>query len=273
MPFFVKGLDFLVALVLRYILRYRLDVIRTNLRSSFHYETSQALHRDIFDNYRYLAKMLRQALVKPGKRLLERRITLVSRAITDRYLSEGKSVLVTFGHTGNWEWTGSFLGLLYPDQVCALYKKIKSRRVNELMYNRRLSHVNYLIEVKQTGDLIRLIKKKPVLVLMIADQNPGSDAGVVWTSFLGRTTAFVNGPESLALRYHLPVVYMSSLPTKKGVYELVCHEIYDGQEVVGPGTITQRFATHLEKNIRDHHSHWLWSHRRWKRKPPREIAV
>jgi len=72
------------------------------------------------------------------------------------------------------EWTGSYLGLRYPDQVCALYKKIKSPWLNALMHKRRMSHVNYLIETKQMGELLRLIKTKPVLILMIADQNPGS---------------------------------------------------------------------------------------------------
>jgi lauroyl/myristoyl acyltransferase len=42
---------------------------------------------------------------------------------------------------------------------------------------------------------------------MIADQNPGSDQGIVWAPFLGRDTAFINGPEKLATKYKLPVVF------------------------------------------------------------------
>lgn len=266
MRFIAKITDFIVALILRYVLTYRLKVIRANLEGSFTYASSREREQDVWQNYLYLAKVLRQIIVVPRKRLLERRMHLVPNTSLDRWLNEGKSVIVTFGHTGNWEWTGSYLGIKYPDQVCALYKKIKSPRVNDLMYRRRLSHVNYLIETKQMGELLRLMKKKPTLILMIADQNPGSVQSSIWTSFLGRNTAFVNGPESLALRYALPVVYAYTAPRSDGGYTIECKEIYNGQEFVQPGVITGRFAGSLEENIRDFRSHWLWSHKRWKRK-------
>ena len=266
MRFIAKIADFIVALILRYVLTYRLKVIRANLEGSFTYASSREREQDVWQNYLYLAKVLRQIIVVPRKRLLERRMHLVPNTSLDRWLNEGKSVIVTFGHTGNWEWTGSFLGIKYPDQVCALYKKIKSPRVNDLMYRRRLSHVNYLIETKQMSELLRLMKKKPTLILMIADQNPGSVQSSIWTSFLGRNTAFVNGPESLALRYALPVVYAYTAPRRDGGYIIECKEIYNGHEAVQPGEITGRFASNLEENIRDFRSHWLWSHKRWKRK-------
>lgn len=262
-----RGMDTFIALVLRYILRYRLKVIRKNLTATFSYTSRKELQRDVMDNYVYLAKMLRQAMVFPTRRLLSRRMFLNPTPLFDHYLGAGKSIILAFGHTGNWEWTGSYVGMQYPDQVCALYKKIKSPRINRLMYNRRRSHVNYLIETKQTADLIRLIKAKPVIILMIADQNPGSLTGAIWADFLGRKTAFVNGPESLALRYGLPVLYAESLPNQDGGYTVTCSELYDGQESVASGEIMQRFAKSLEKNILACRSHWLWSHKRWKRKP------
>ena len=261
-------MDTLVALMLRYVIRYRFKVIRKNLSGTFPYTSAKELRRDIFANYVYLAKMLRQAMVSPTRRLLQRRMHLEPTPLLDQHLGNGKSIILSFGHTGNWEWTGSYIGLRYPDQVCALYKKIKSSRINRLMYKRRSSHVNYLIETKQTADLIRLIKTKPVIILMIADQNPGSLTGAICADFLGRKTAFVNGPESLALRYGLPVIYAESLPEPDGGYTMTCKELYDGQESVAPGVIMQRFATSLEQNIRACRSHWLWSHKRWKRKPP-----
>jgi KDO2-lipid IV(A) lauroyltransferase len=116
--------------------------------------------------------------------------------------------------------------------------------------------------------LLRLMKKKPILILMIADQNPGSAQGSIWTPFLGRNTAFVNGPESLALRYQLPVVYAYTAPDSDGGYTIECRELYNGQEAVQPGEITGRFASNLEDNIQDFRSQWLWSHKRWKRKAP-----
>jgi KDO2-lipid IV(A) lauroyltransferase len=265
MRLLTRMIDAFVALLLYRVLKYRLKVIRDNLNKSFIYASQNELNQDIKANYRFLAKILRQTLVRPGKRLLHRRMHLSAFPSINHWLKEGKSIIVTFGHIGNWEWTGSYLGVQYPDQVCALYKKIKSSGINSLMHRRRMTHVNYLIEIKQMGELLRLLKKKPLLVLMISDQNPGSAQGIIWASFLGRKTAFVNGPETLALRYKLPVVYINSIPRHDGGYDLTCEELYNGTDVVEPGEIMQRYATSMEKNILSNRSHWLWSHKRWKR--------
>jgi KDO2-lipid IV(A) lauroyltransferase len=257
--------DTIVAFLLQHVLRYRKDVITTNLTSSLELSQKAELEDAISKNYRFLAKILRQILVHPSRRLLQKRLKLLPSPELDQWLLEGKSVLVTFGHVGNWEWAGSFIGLTYPDQVGALFKKIKSGYINRLMLRRRNTHVNYLIEIGQIGELLRLIRKKPLLVLMIADQNPGSDQGIIWARFLGRDTAFVNGPETLAMRYQLPVVYLKIDSVEKGNYQLSCVPIYDGKEVVEAGIVTQRFANQLESNIRNNGMEWLWSHKRWKR--------
>ncbi len=265
MPLLIRMLDATVALLLQYVLKYRRSIITRNLQASFTYAAKEELSRDVKANYRYMAKLLRQIVVKPSRQLLMRRLHIAPNPLLDQWLNEGRSVIVTFGHVGNWEWTGSFLGIHYPDQVCALYKKIKSPRINKLMYRRRSSHVNYLVESKQMSDLIRLIQAKPLLILMIADQNPGSSKGISWVPFLGRETAFVSGPENLALRYQLPVVYIHSAPRSDGGYELTCQTLYDGKEKVQAGEIMKRYAAKLEENITSFRPQWLWSHKRWKR--------
>ena len=266
MPLWFRISDNVIAWILRYLLKYRLEVITKNMRDSFTYSDQSDLRRDVYAYYLYLAKLLRQIVVRPTRRLLDRRLHLAPNPMIDQWLEEGKSVIVTFGHVGNWEWTGSYLGIKYPDQVCALYKKIKSPRINNLMYKRRLSHVNYLIESKQMGDLLRLLQNKPLLVLMISDQNPGSSKGITWTTFLNRETAFISGPENLALRYKLPVIYIHTAPRPDGGYDLTSQLLYDGNEMVDTGEITIRYAASLEKNILEFRSQWLWSHKRWKRK-------
>jgi KDO2-lipid IV(A) lauroyltransferase len=260
-----KSTDAFVAFLLYRVFRYRKAVIESNLATSYGITQQPDLEEAVKENYHFLAKMLRQIVVPPSTRLLKKQMKLLPCPEFDQWLGENKSVLITFGHIGNWEWAGSFIGLNYPDQVCALYKKIKSGQINKLMLNRRLTHVNYLVEIGQIGELLRLMKKKPLLVLMIADQNPGSDQGIIWARFMNRDTAFVNGPETLALRYQLPVVYMNIQSQPGGQYALNCIPIYDGEEKVEAGIITQRFADQLEKNIRSNGMEWLWSHRRWKR--------
>jgi KDO2-lipid IV(A) lauroyltransferase len=226
------------------------------------------LEKDIASNYLFLAKLIRQVVVKPSRKLLEKRLSMTSKPEIDQWLTAGKSVIVTMGHIGNWEWNCSFLGLHYPHQICTLYKKIKSPWLNAWMYKRRQQHGQHLVEIRQMRQLVNMITTKPMLVLIGADQNPGSDQGVIWVPFLERNTAFVNGPEHLALRYGLPVAYMQVTPRRDGGYTLEIETLYNGIEKVTPGDITRRYAARLEKNIHAHRSHWLWSHRRWKRSMP-----
>ena len=273
MPLHLRIIDCMTALSLRSVLRYRRDVITKNLESSFTYNNNEELKADIKANCLYMAKILRHTIVKPSKTLLLRRMHFSPSAELDQWLNAGQSVIVTFGHVGNWEWTGSFLGIHYPEKVCALFKKIKSSPVNKLMYRRRLSHVKYLVESKQMGELLRLMQKEALLILMIADQNPGSSKGILWEPFLGRETAFVSGPENLARKYNLPVVYIQISPRQDGGYDLACLPIFDGHEEVENGEIMKRYAMKLEENIKAFRSEWLWSHKRWKRSKKGESKI
>ena len=265
MPFVLKTIDGILFFLLRWAARYRFQVIRDNLNKAFNYSSQKELTRNLTAYYWFLAKILRQTIARPSKALLAKRIDITPMPELDTWLSQGRSVIIDMGHTGNWEWAGHFLGHTYPGQVCALYKKIKSQRVDNWMHTRRKSGVEYLVEIGRISDLVRLIREKPVLILMISDQNPGNDQGIIWSSFFNRDTAFVSGPETLALKYQLPVVYLNVMPRGRNGYSMKMEMISDGTARMQPGVITSRYAELLEKNIRAYPDGWLWSHRRWKR--------
>lgn len=269
MKHLATAIDWFVALILRHILHYRVEVVRSNLQSVFTYPDEATLRKDLRSYYLYLGKIFRQTLLSPTAKRLRRNVHLIRDPQLDQWLAHGQSAIILMGHTGNWEWASAYIAHSYPDQVCGLYKKIKSKPVNDFILRRRHMNANYLVDISQMGELLRLLKRKPLLIVMIADQNPGSDQGIIWTSFLGRETAFANGPESLSTRYRLPVVYahVDSLPG--GKYSVHFKPIYNGSETVVQGEITSRFAEALAANIHENKIEWLWSHRRWKRNKDR----
>ena len=267
MPSMSKVLDNVTAFLLRNVVRYRNNVIRKNLQSSFEYTSDADLTSDVKGNYLFLARIIRQVLIKPTPKLLGNRLTFKHLPQVDAWLRDGKSVIITMGHVGNWEWAGMFIGIQYPGKVCALYRRIKSEKINRLMLNRRRIMRGFLIESGRIGDLIKLIRTQPVLILMIADQNPGNDQGIIWTNFLKKNTAFVSGPESLAQKYQLPVVYLRNMPNDQDGYDLEFEVLSNGADILPPGEITRRYAASLEKNILMRRTQWLWSHKRWKRTP------
>ncbi len=265
MPFLLRTIDGILFFLLRRVARYRFQVIRDNLSSAFNYPSQKDLRSAVNRYYWFLAKILRQTIATPSKTLLAKRIEILPLPEVDAWLHQGKSIIIDMGHIGNWEWAGHFLGHAYPGHVCALYKKIKSGRVDRWMRQRRQSGVGYLVEAGKISDLIRLIRKKPVLILMISDQNPGNDQGIIWSSFFNRETAFISGPEKLALKYQLPVLYLNVMSRGRDGYQMKMEIISDGTTKMDAGGITSRYAKLLEQNIREYPDGWLWSHRRWKR--------
>jgi Kdo2-lipid IVA lauroyltransferase/acyltransferase len=265
MPLFHKIMEGALVFLLRDVARYRIQVIRNNLESAFVYKSDPTLRSDIDQNYRFLAKILRQVVFKASLRKLDKKLNIKPLPDLDHWLEEGKSVIITMGHVSNWEWAGLYLGMKYRGHVCALYKRIKMKWVNDWMIRRRKLLDGYLIESGKMADLIRLIKSKPVMVLMIADQNPGHERGIIWTTFFKRNTAFANGPEALSVKYQLPVLYLHQTSLENGNYQLEFKIITDGKSNLPEGEIIKRYAKLLEDNIESQRSEWLWSHKRWKR--------
>ena len=265
MHWWQKTADRIVFFLLRYVARYRIHIIRENLRGSFDYQSDQALEKDVKQFYQFFAGFLRQALSNPSEKTIREKINFPESPLINQWLAEGQSVIFMCGHLGNWEWFGYGAGLQYKGRVATIYKRIKTPWLNRLMMRRRSRYIPFVFELNETNELIRLIRKQPVIIGMIADQNPHSARSIIWARFLRRDTAFINGPENLALRYKMPIVYYHTKPRPDGGYDLETCIIYDGNESVEEGEITQRFATQLEKNIEAYRPYWLWSHKRWKR--------
>ena len=108
---------------------------------------------------------------------------------------------------------------------------------------------------------------------LIADQNPALRANMNWYRFLHQWTAFFEGGEILAMKYHLPVYYFSPRRISAGHYEASFTLIYDGDSPIAAGEITERYVRLLENDINAHPEMWMWSHRRWKHIPPAELQA
>jgi KDO2-lipid IV(A) lauroyltransferase len=66
------------------------------------------------------------------------------------------------------------------------------------------------------------------------------------------------------------VIFAEIERIKRGYYELKLMMLTENPVETAQGEITRQYATVMEDYIRRHPDNWLWSHRRWKRKPPEE---
>lgn len=262
-------------LLLCYVLRYRRRVIMDNLRRSFPDKSEKELQKICRGTYKNLTEQIINMISQAGvsdKTLMHR--MKVNDADKIQKEIGNRSVIMLTAHFGPWE-AGSTVSLVVPDQTfVAVYHKLTNPVIDELMKRIR-SHTNVeLVDMKRTmRHFVDNRDKRPMAMGLIADQNPVLRANMHWYKFLHQWTAFFEGGETLALKYHLPVYYFSPKRLSAGHYEGKFTLIYDGEEQVEPYTITERYVRLLENDINAHPEMWMWSHRRWKHIPPAELQA
>ena len=258
--------------LLYYGIRYRMSVVKTNLRNSFPEKSERELAGIRRRFYRTLAEIFVDTLDLAHLTPAKGRAALKVKGLEEHLKRvEGRDWIAMTAHYGCWEYC-SFWGLYAPTQiVVAVYHPLRSR-VMEALYQ-RLRNGDYATTVSMKESLrfyLRMrdngIPGKNLVMGLIADQNPPRRPDSHWFRFLNQDTIFFDGGEKLALRCHLPVYFVKMDRLSRGRYEMSFEPIYDGEEEVAENEITERYVRLLESEIRRRPELWIWSHRRWKHK-------
>lgn len=263
----------LLFFLLYYVLRYRVRVVRTNLRNSFPEKSDRELAVIRRKFYLSLAEIFVDTVdmtYMPERKA--RKLLRVKNLEEHRAAVEGRDWIAMLAHYGCWEY-GSFWTLYEPTQLLlSVYHPLRSP-VMERFYQ-RLRNMDGTMTVAMHDSLRFYLRHRGKEVKgrtnfslgLIADQNPPKRPDSHWFRFLNQDTIFFDGGEKLALRCHLPVYFVRMDRLRRGRYEIAFERIYDGQEPVAEYEITRRYVRKLEEMIRERPELWLWSHRRWKRK-------
>jgi KDO2-lipid IV(A) lauroyltransferase len=110
-------------------------------------------------------------------------------------------------------------------------------------------------------------KAKLTATAFIADQTPRPD-NAHWMTFLNQDTAVFKGTESIAKMLDYPVIYISVIRQKRGLYKLHAELLAEHPKDFAENELTELHTRRLERDILAHPETWLWSHRRWKHKKP-----
>ena len=258
MPYWLKYyiVENLLFFIIYYCLRYRMKVVKANLRNSFPEKSEQE----------------RAAVCRSFYR------TLAVKGFEEHYAKvHGRDWIAMTAHFGCWEYC-SYWGLYERSQMLvAVYHPLRSK-VMERLYQRLRNYENSMTVAMKDSlrfylrNRERGIEGKNLVMGLIADQNPPRRPDSHWFRFLNRDTIFFDGGEKLALRCGLPVYCCWLRRVKPGYYEMDFDRIYDGEEEVAPHEITERYVRRLEQKIREYPDLWMWSHKRWKHKSPADLA-
>ena len=116
-------------------------------------------------------------------------------------------------------------------------------------------------------DVITLKKDKTrCVVIFIADQTPSRNNLHYWTNFLNQDSSILTGPERLARKLDLPVIFLDTKQVKRGYYTIDMKLVTETPKETPENWITEQYARLMEKCILRNPSGWLWTHKRWKHK-------
>lgn len=258
--------DFLYFILYR-IMKYRVDVVRDNLKKCFPEKSAEELLKIEKLSYRNIADITVESLkafTMSEEQIYARHKVINEDSIMEIYDDCG-GIIALPNHYGNWEWGAlSCMQLNWPG--IAIYKPLSNKHLDNYVKKNRSRLGTHLASIYDTARVFIANKDKKKIYVMASDQSPSNSKKSIWTNFLGRDTAFLHGLEVYSKKYNYPAVFVDIQRVKRGYYELELTVLSKDAKDLKEGELTQRLATKLEEVIRKKPEDWLWSHRRWKLK-------
>jgi len=248
------------------VLGFRRRVTHDNLERSFPEWTAAHRHEVEREYARRQAEVF--AEIAYGSRItaeeLRRRVTLVNPELLAN-AHPPRPLVIAAAHHGNWEWLLLRLSLDLGPRLLGLYKPIRNGRADAYFKRLRSRFGARLVPAKSVLQELARFREAGAIGL-VADQVPKSSPEKHWLEFLHQDTAFYMGPELLARALRTQVVCVRMHRRARGQYALEFTALNEPGEKLANGTITARYARHLEDWIREDPAGWWWGHRRWKLK-------
>ena len=252
------------------IFRYRVNVVRQNLKNSFPDKSDKELKEIEKKYYKHLVNLFVEGIkqLTISKKSLMRRYHCVNSEIVNDYFRQGKSVILMSSHYNNWEWMVLSLSMQFDFHGIGVGKP-NSNKVFEKIINR--ARTRYGTEVVFADTVRNDMQKydqqqKRCAYMMLSDQNPPNVEKSYITTFMNQPSAMIYGAEYFAKKYNYPVFYYVVNQLKRGYYEIELTKITDSPQTEPYGNITEQYVKNLQQDIENTPQFWLWSHRRWKHK-------
>lgn len=262
--------DAIIYPLMYYVVRYRLKVVRKNMRNSFPEKSQSELKQMEKQFYHHFADLLVEVVYgyRVGEEEMRERVVFENVDLVEDLASKTHGVIAYLGHMGNWEWLVDLnKRFVNPSMVeYNVYRQLKNPKSDAMMLELRSKRGGECIEKNQLLRKLVLLRhaEHPFVVGMLADQKPSKRSSYVWTEFLHQETAFLDGSEVLAKKFGFSAVYAHIWSTKRGYYRVRFELIADNPSTMQPEEMTNRYAELLEKNICAQPEQWLWTHNRWK---------
>ncbi len=195
-------------------------------------------------------------------------------ALVNQFRETGALILT--GHFGNWE-LFAYAHAYYGFPVHIVHRRLQNPLIDDAIVRERERCGNKVIRKTTAGiEVFRAIKQKAIVVAAI-DQNASGRMGV-FVPFFSRLASTSSGLAGLALASGVPVI-PAVLVREHGSWnhriEILppIEPVRTGDQETDLRETTAKFTAIFEQFVRQYPDHWLWIHKRWKRRPEGEKAM
>ncbi len=250
-----------------YIVGYRKKTVRENLALALPHLSDKERLEIEKKSYHHLCDMFLE-MVKTmtiSSEEMNKRFKITNLEVIKEYEKKGKSIMLIASHYASWEWLItlnqkiSFLGV-------AVYKKLANKHFDKLVRDIRSKYNTELVPTSKTIPLIANNQKNNIQCVygLASDQSPKADRIFHWESFMGVEVPVHTGPEILAKKYDMTVVFAKVKKVKRGYYELTIIPLSDNPKSIPDFGITHIYIKEVEKQILEAPEYYFWTHKRWK---------
>lgn len=267
-----------ICFVIHRVVKYRVKVVRKNLKKAFPHKSEHELQEIENEFYHHLCDTIVETvkLLHISDKEIKKRVTLNNVELIGETAERGEPFILFLGHYGNWEWVQSLTIMTdRPEVMGALYKPLGSKVMDRVMLRiRSRFKLRCISNQNAYKRLLEIREENPLFgVGFIADQRPLGGAVKHWTTLLGQPTAYVTGGETIGKKLGVRFLYVECEKLKRGYYRLNFEEVNPDPSDKDEFPYTRQFLKLLEGSIRKAPAYWLWSHNRWRAKPPKDFAA
>lgn len=247
------------------ILKYRKDVVLSNLAIAFPEKTQEERNRIAREFYRNFTDTFIESIKMISisrKQLLKR--SKCDFELINGLIDKGYNIHIMVGHQFNWEFANLVYAMYLKIPFVGVYMPVANRIFDRIFYNVRKRYGTVLISAREFSSKMHTVFSHQYILALAADQNPSNPSRAYWLNFFNKPAPFVTGPGKGAVKNNTAVVFVAFEKPKRGFYSFRAVPITDNGSSHSPEELTVMYKNILEDTIRRNPANYLWSHRRWR---------
>ena len=253
-----------------HVIGYRRKVVEQNLALAFPKLSASKRNKIRKEFYHHFCDSFLEMIktLKMSDEQLKTRFKILNPELLKEIEGQKKSYILLMGHYASYEWVHALHFHSITFKAYGVYKPIKNKYFDKLIRKIRGKYNTHMLPNKTVPKIMLKNKKNKTLSSygLVADQSPRPKNAKHYVNFFNHKVPSFVGPEYLAKKLNLSVVYLKVNKIKRGRYEAELLPITYTPKRYEDFKLTDLYYDLLEKQINENPAYYLWTHKRWKHK-------